>query len=162
MKVNEGGPAVVGALRIPYHTLMHGNVTMSSNSNSLIVCETTGQWAAALRRELPQDVSLVETRSLSELFERLSQRPSAMVALELTAEKKEPTLAALVRIGREFPQAAPIVLADRTLTAWEDLAREAGAIHFVVSPRKLAEVGEIARQRITNLPECVTGAADNT
>lgn len=131
---------------------------MKSNSISLIACEATGRWAAALRRELPRGVSLVETRSLSEMWQRLADCPNAVVVLEATPEKIEPTLAALLRIGREFPQALSMVLADRTLLAWEDAVREAGAAHFINSPRRLPEMGEIVRRRMQSFSESALDA----
>ena len=42
--------------------------------------------------------------------------------------------------GRE---AVAVVVADRSLVGWESLIREAGAAHFIVSPRKLHELSEI-------------------
>jgi hypothetical protein len=130
-------------------------------SNSIIVCESSGHWAAALRRELPRGMSLVETRSLQEFWERLEESPAAIVALEFTADKREPVLATLMRIGRMFPNVVPLVFAERRLAGWEDAVREAGAIHFVVSPRRLEEVGEMFRRRMINVTQHAAMAAED-
>ena len=49
-------------------------------------------------------------------------------------------------IFRSFPAAACIVLAQRTLSPWEDIIRQAGAVHFVDTPRQLYEIGQIAHR----------------
>ena len=126
---------------------------MKNKTASIIVSETNGHWAAGLRRFLPREASLIETRSSDELWPRLATCPGAVVALELTAGKTDPMMAALVRIGREFPLVVSIVLAERALSAWEDAAREAGATHFVASPRRLAEVGDIMRRQMKSLSQ---------
>jgi DNA-binding NtrC family response regulator len=116
------------------------------NQMQLIICETTGDWAAALWQWLPASVSLIETRSLGEMWERLHSAPAAMVALELTTERAESLLAALVQLDREFPQSVALVLAERNLAGWEEIVRQAGAVHFIVSPRRLDEVVELVRR----------------
>jgi DNA-binding NarL/FixJ family response regulator len=127
----------------------------------IIICESTGDWAAELCRRLPANVSLIETRSLGETWQRLSASPAAVVALELTASQAEQVVAAVQRIDREFPRAAAIVLATRELSAWEALVREAGAIHFVGSPRKLDEIVELVRRRAALASERGAAAADS-
>jgi FixJ family two-component response regulator len=117
---------------------------------STMVCEGDGQWAAALRREMP-GAPLLETRALGDLLQRLPACLAAVVILELTSENKSQLLAAILQIARQFPQVMPIVMAKRQLSAWEDACREAGAIHFVASPRRVAEVTEIVQRRAANL-----------
>jgi hypothetical protein len=115
----------------------------------LIVCETTGDWAAELWRRLPSGISLMETRSLPEVWQQLDSRPT-MVALELTPQRAEQLLAALVRINREFPSAVAIVLADRSLAGWEEIVRHAGAVHFIASRRNVDELIELVRHRMAS------------
>jgi len=117
------------------------------NDVQLIIGESTGDWAAELERRLPPSVSLVETRSLEEMWERLHSSPAAAIALEFILQRAEQLLAALVRIDREFPQAMVIVLAGCKLTSWEEIVRESGAVHFIASPRKVEEVVELVRRR---------------
>jgi DNA-binding NarL/FixJ family response regulator len=121
----------------------------------LILCETTGDWAAELSRRLPAHVSVVETRSVEELLDQLKSAPTAIVALELLPQRAEKCLAALVRINREFPQAAAVVLAQRNQFAWEQLVREAGTVHFVSSIRHISELVNLVRHRsvsVENFP----------
>jgi hypothetical protein len=126
----------------------------------IIVCETSGHLAMGLRKGLPPGVSLIETRGLAELWQRLGACPAATVAMELTAGKTEPMMAALLRIGREFPLAVSIVLADRALVGWEVAAREAGAMHFIASTRQLGEIGEIVRRQMKCQSEHVADSGE--
>ncbi len=111
-----------------------------------IVFESTGQWAAELRRELPPGFSLAETRSVVETYNGLSNSPATLVAIELTQDNVQVVIDALVHISRSFPAAACIVLTQRTLSPWEDIIRQAGAVHFVDTPRHSYEIGQIARR----------------
>jgi hypothetical protein len=118
----------------------------------LIVMERSGDWAAALRLWLePLDVRLFETRMMEECWHRLVEQPTALAALELTADNVRPMLALLLRLEDELPEVRAIVVAERQLAAYGDLVREAGAIHFVVSPRSLGDVAELVRRRIGQL-----------
>ncbi len=117
------------------------------NQMQLIICETKGDWAAELSRRLPTGMPLIETRSLDEVWERLNDAFAATVALQLTAHRAEQILAALVRLDRDYPHAAAIILADRSLAGWENVVREAGAVHFVPSPRQVDEIVALLRRR---------------
>jgi response regulator RpfG family c-di-GMP phosphodiesterase len=127
----------------------------------VIICESAGDWAAELCRRLPANVSLIETRSLDDLLRQLDQMPAAVVALELTASQGKQVVTAVHRIDREFPRATTIVLAARDLSPWEGLVREAGAIHFVGSPRKVDEIVELVRRRAALASEHGAAAADS-
>ena len=114
----------------------------------LILLERTGGWAGALRRELGErPVRLVETRSFDECWQQLAAAPAALVAWELTAANLPQMVRSLLRLDRDFPGAAAIVMAERRLAAAQGLLREAGALHFVTSPRSLGPVAEIVRRR---------------
>jgi hypothetical protein len=115
---------------------------------NLIICESTGDWATAIRRRLPEGVSLIETRSLPELNERLGVMPSALVAVEWNADKAEELLAELARMNRKHPGAMLVVLGDRRLCVWDAAVRETGAVHCVASRRRVGEIIEIARHRL--------------
>jgi hypothetical protein len=117
------------------------------NHMQLIICETKGDWAAELSRRLPAGMSLVETRSLDELWERLNNAPAATVALQFTALQAEAILAAVVRLDRDYPHTTAIILADRSLAGWEHVVREAGAVHFIASPRQVDEVVALLQRR---------------
>jgi DNA-binding NarL/FixJ family response regulator len=114
----------------------------------LIVCESSGGWATSIRRRLPPDVSLVETRSLAETAECLEQSPTAMLALEWNADKAELLLAEIARIGRRRPQVAVVVLSQRDPTCLPSACLEAGAIHVIASRRQVGEIVEIVEHQI--------------
>jgi DNA-binding NarL/FixJ family response regulator len=116
----------------------------------LIVFERDGHWAAALRREFDfagVRVTVSEARSWDEVWQALGQFPTALVAAELTEAGAERLLAALARVERRHPETAIVVLADRRLAPYRDLLREAGALHFLTSPRRLSEVADIVCRR---------------
>jgi hypothetical protein len=128
----------------------------------LIVLERDGHWAAALRRELDSAgvrATLIENRSWDEVWNALGEFPTALVAAELTEATAERLLAVLARIERRHPQAAMFVVADRRLAAYRDLLREAGALHFITSPRRLFEIGEIVSRRAARFQSAVGSAA---
>jgi hypothetical protein len=114
----------------------------------LIVLERDGRWAAAARREINDEaVRLVEVRSWDECWQRLAEQPSALIAAELTETNIDACLAGLHYIESRFPHAALLVLADRKLEPCRALLREAGALHFITSPRRLGEVKAILGRR---------------
>ena len=115
----------------------------------LILLERTGSWAAALRRALGETpVRLIETRSLAECWQQLATAPAATLVWELTADNLGALVGGLLHLNRDFPGAAAVVVADRRLTAAGSVVREAGAVHFVTSPRALEPVAEIVRRRL--------------
>ena len=98
----------------------------------LMVCERSGPWAAALRRELAEaGVRVWETRSLAECWESLAAAPASFLIVELTlARCRRPVAAdgaAAARLSR-WPEVA--VVAARPLAGWQWLVREAGAVDF--------------------------------
>jgi hypothetical protein len=124
----------------------------------LIVLERDGHWAAALRREFDDGVfPIVEARSWDEMWQVVDKMPAALVAVELSAADPERMLVALSRIERRHPQAALIVLADRRLAPYRDLFLEAGALHFITSPRRLNGIRGILRRRAARFPASAVG-----
>lgn len=114
----------------------------------LIVCETTGDWAALARRNLPVGVVIMEVRSLEDLWETLRSASTAVVALELNPRQGEKLLAALRRLNREFREVLPVVLAGHGLADWEEIVREAGAVEFVSSPRQIDRLAALVSHRL--------------
>lgn len=115
----------------------------------VIVCERTGRWAVALRRELSGvAVRIQETRSLADAWSLLSRCPTAFVVAELTRNNADALLARLARMDRDYARARVAVVAQRELLGCQWLMREAGAVHFVVSSRDLAPLAQaICRHR---------------
>jgi hypothetical protein len=78
-------------------------------------------------------LKVIETRSLTECSERLSEYSSAIVGLELTDASMDRTIAWWLRISRTFPQARILALCDRLPCGPDDLCRELGAIDIMAS-----------------------------
>ena len=119
----------------------------------LLVCERTGQWAGALRRELAASgVEIGETRSLAECWDALAASPASFLVVELTRAGAEDLLGRMVRRERDFPLAQVAVVAARCLADWQWLVREAGAVHFTCSPRQLSVLAELACRHLAGIP----------
>jgi hypothetical protein len=125
---------------------------------ALIVCERTGNWAAAWRRAFgrsplgqPQ-VPIVETRSLDECRQSLRLSPASFVSLELTAANLDSICELLSSLERQFPAAIAVVTAARSLDGCEPIVRELGALHFVSSPRALPSLASIVRRHLARQP----------
>jgi len=145
----------------------------------MIICERSGQWAAALRlamdRATPDgaaparsglsarsdaiDHRLIETRSAEDCRQALAEAPYALVAVGLCSASCDEVLALVRAIRERFPAAPVVVLAAREFCGYEWLARELGAVHFVSSPRRLAEAVGLARRHWDNLPAPELGTA---
>ena len=120
----------------------------------VIVCERDGHWAIALRRELPPcGVRVDQTRSLPECWKMLAGRPASFVVAELTATNVKALLERIARLQRDFPLARVAVVADRSLEGREWLMREAGVVHFAVSPRDLALLAGVACRHLDQVPK---------
>jgi hypothetical protein len=117
----------------------------------LIVCERSGRWAVALRRELA-DVRVYETRSLVDCFGVLAEAPASFLIVELTGGSAAALLERMARLGRDFPLARMAVVADRSLAGYEWLMREAGAVHFVCSVRQSGPLARLALRHLAQAP----------
>lgn len=128
----------------------------------LVVCETTGQWAVALRRELAgRGLSVHQTRSIAQAWEMLARFPASFLVVELTRASVEPLLERLAWAERDYPLARVAVVAQRALDGCEWLVREAGAVHFTTSPRQLAGVAHMACQHVQNAPRLPRSITDD-
>ena len=124
----------------------------SSSAAKLIVCERTGRWAVALRRELAEPgVRVWETRTLADCRDELIANPASFAVIELGAN-----VAGLLRLmavqQRQFPAARLAVVANRSQAGYEWLMREAGAVHFLCSPREVAVLARLACRHLAEVP----------
>src|SRR5262249_28070256 len=127
----------------------------------LIVCERTTFWAAALRRLLSEcEIQVRQTRSLDECRKELAAAPASLVVLELSPGNVLGVLQCLTDWNGEFPLARPVVVAERGLAAFEWLVREAGAVDFISSPRRLGFLAGIARRHAERLPVSLSDPAE--
>jgi len=119
------------------------------------VCERSGAWAIALRREAaPLDLHLYETRSLADGWAVLEQAPASFLVAELTLANADALLARMAGLERQFPRARVAVVAERSLAEYEWLLREAGAVWFATSPRELKPMIALVQRhmQLTPLP----------
>jgi hypothetical protein len=129
-----------------------GRLAAQGDPARLIVCERTGRWAVALRRELAEaGVRVWETRTLADCFQELAESPASFAVLELGGDFDE-LLCRLARRPREFPLARLAVVADRSLADYEWLMREAGAVYFLCSPRKVGPLAQLACRHLAQVP----------
>jgi hypothetical protein len=136
---------------------------------TLVFCEASGNWASAWRRESQvraervgcdlQQVPVVETRSVTECREAIESLAGGFLAIELTPPKCEAVLDLLLHLGQQGKWPAA-VLADRDMKAYEWLARELGAVHFVTSHRGLAALSPCVRRYFEPLPGPAMGTAE--
>lgn len=118
----------------------------------LIICESTGRWAVALRRELAGRREVYETRSVAECFEALAKAPASFAIVELSRGNAEALAARVADLERDFPLARLAVVASGELADYQWLMREAGAVCFVTSPRRLAPLAEAACRHLDQAP----------
>ena len=127
----------------------------------LIVFETRGIWAAALRRVLPHDVlQLRETRSLAECEAELAASPTSFVVAELGGGNGPQLMERLSNWRRQMPQCAIAVVAGRDLSGWCPAMLEAGALLTVFSPRKLNDLVEALGRCLARHPQPPGSIAD--
>ena len=110
----------------------------------VIVCERRGIWAAGLRRHLPREIRVYETRTLADCRRELAARPASLVAVELLGNNVTGTLDLLADVARTFPLARGVAVAQRGWESYEWLLREAGALHFTTSPRQCDVLARLA------------------
>jgi hypothetical protein len=119
----------------------------------LIVNEKRGRWSAALRREPAlADVHVHETRALNHCWRELAAWPASFLVWEATLENTQELIDGIMRLVREYPQTAAVAVAERPCRVLEWVVREAGAIHFVASPRQLVELARMAQRHLAVAP----------
>ncbi len=102
---------------------------------------------------MPGGGRMYETRSLPDCWDELARSPASFVMIEVTPTNVEPLLEMLARMRRHYPAARGVVVAGRELRSFQWLVREAGAIHFASSPRRLATVVQLAERHLAALPD---------
>jgi hypothetical protein len=132
---------------------------------TIVFCERTGRWAVAWRTVWDRfgpatpdgPLQIVETRGSDECRETLARTPGAFLAIELTAAGADATLDLLADVMTKFPLIAAAVLAEVEMAEYEWLAREAGAMHFVSSPRQLPSLFGPVRRHAARAPAMEMG-----
>ena len=127
----------------------------------VIVYERSGRWAAALRAQLPPEISLAETRSLGECTAELAQSPGSFLALEATERNLLAVVDLLSSLNRRDPLARALVLSGDGLAGSEGLLREAGAVHFVTSTRAATALAQVFENHFRRVPLPPKNLADS-
>ncbi|MBX3411156.1 MAG: hypothetical protein KF708_00450 [Pirellulales bacterium] len=119
-----------------------------------IICERAGKWSAALRRDAAVGESnVVELRHPDELAAAIAATPWAtVVVVELRRDGLAAALDALADVERGGPRVLAVAVAERELQEIELTAREAGAVHFVTSPRRIAELIQLGERHRARVP----------
>ena len=134
-----------------------------AESAVVIVCETDGHWAVAMRREAGNgQPPLRETRSLAECWELLERHAASFAVVEMTRANLDGLLTRLAGLRSRFPRARLAVVADRRLAAAQWLVREAGAVHVVTSPRQVKPLVSMAYRHVVAAASPRRGLAEET
>ena len=139
------------------------------NPCRLIVCEQTGRWTVALRRELailsilPKWLPLDETRSVVTCWERLKESPASFLVVEPTRNNCRQLMDRMGDMKWRFPLARIAVVASPAANdkAWflrsERLFRDSGAIFFAAtlradSPQGVTELAGVVFRHFQQSP----------
>lgn len=113
----------------------------------IIVCETSGRWAFALRSILVHaGVAVTETSGLATAFTLFRETPQSLLAFEATAACAEEGLVLLNASRRRNPSRGAVVFLDDTTAKTESLWYEAGAVAVIATPRDLAPLARFVRR----------------
>ncbi len=119
----------------------------------MIVCERTGCWAAALRRELgPRTTRVDEVRSLAQTFRALDEAPASFLVVELNHRTIARLLDLVADMPRWYPLARLAAVSHRSLAGYGPLVRESGAVWFTCRPRQLGPLAEVVRRHLAEAP----------
>ncbi len=116
----------------------------------LILCESSGRWGGSLRRVLRGRVPLRAAAGLAGLGAWLGHFPASFAIVEVTAANAEALFDRLLAAEREYPHAAVAAAGCEELAVLEGAFREAGAVGWIDSPRRIdpwveAAVGHVVR-----------------
>jgi hypothetical protein len=120
---------------------------------SVIVCEKSPRWAAALRGAVDSaGPALLECRSLAQAVRALEESPASLLAVETTAANLSSVVQLLDRLGRQFGQSRCAALFEANCGSWEPLVREAGAIDVLHSTLEAPRLARLARRHLALAP----------
>lgn len=122
----------------------------------LLVCERSGRWAVALRRELAaSSVRVWETGTIGECQRELLENAASFVVVELLADNAksfDAVLRLLTDVHRRFPAARVAVVGEPVASDCEAALREAGAVHVGDSLRRAGLLARLALRHMAGVP----------
>lgn len=119
----------------------------------IVVFETTGKWAAALRRIAPKLISSIrETRGWTECRAELRDGPHSALIVELTAENLERTVDRLAELQSSFRHVRPMIVGDRKLRSLEWLMRDRGAVDVAFDVQRLRATARLLQRHLAAAP----------
>ncbi len=89
---------------------------------------------------------------MPEAWDALTQTPVAFVIAEADRQNLDDLLRRMAWFSRDFPHARIAVVAQRNMARFEWLVREAGAVHFLTSPRRLTPLAGLVVRHLANVP----------
>ncbi len=122
------------------------------NAAHVIICERTSRWATAVRRQLPQDIRVVQLRGLASCGSELVAAPASLLVVEATRANFADVLEFGGDLARRYPQARLAIMADHELRPWQWTLHEAPAAYVAVSPRELTDFGRLAANHFARVP----------
>jgi hypothetical protein len=119
----------------------------------LVVCERTGRWAVALRREMAETgIRVWETRTLDDCGLFLAESPASFALLELNPQKIQELLDFIRAWRMEYSSFRLAVAAERDLASYKWLMLEAGAVEFIYSTRQIGNLARTACRHLALVP----------
>lgn len=119
----------------------------------LVVCESTGGWGAAWRRELTAGVPIVETRHLDAAVAELERFPHGVFAFELREQVAPQLIALLARLQTHRPDVLCVAHVVTGLRHWEMLLREAGAKMVLRRPLEVVSAAAAVEMHLARAPQ---------
>ncbi len=111
-------------------------------------------WAAHLRLVLGESSrSVYACRTSEACDEALERWPASMLAIELTADRLEATLAWLAEQLRRRPAVRAVALAAPDLRNAAAVIRESGAVDIAFGPRHLRDVAALSQRHLAQAAE---------
>jgi hypothetical protein len=120
---------------------------------SLVVCERTGIWAHTWRRELSPLCEVAEARTIEDAFSELQNWRFGALAVEIRPQNAPQMIELLTRVRLELPGVIAIAHLAESMADWELLAREAGVLEVVFSPRRLTSAAGLVERHLARAPD---------
>jgi hypothetical protein len=121
-------------------------------ASTVILCECSGRWAAAILRNLPATAQLVQVRGRDQCLAHVTDAPTSIVALEVTSANAQEIVELASHVARRYPWSTIVVLAGEEMVDCQQLAREAGAAHVFSSPRDLGGWRQTVERHFARIP----------